>query len=400
MSARIDVVGTAFLRRRPEIVGPGMVAFVGALVYGGAPRLQIVALGVAFTVVLSWFLVERHLGRSRTFGEAALFRSLALTQLALTGLTVLTGGIASPAVPMLFAPLCIGLAAFGRRPLGTRIVFGFGASLLFLWLVAPRAPFPPLPPSVHRLALIGAMIDAALLLRVGITSLAEAHVVAARELAEARNEVIAASRARHALLEQLGARVAHEVKNPLAAVRAIVELTLETADDKSRRRLGVAAAEVSRIETVLRDYLSLTRPVAELSAAETDLRKLVEELALIFESRAAADGIELVWDSPSLAWTLDTKGVREALINLVVNAFEATSCGGRIAITCRENGDAVSFTVGDTGRGMRAEGETGNGSGIGVALARQVAHQHGGTLTFESRAGEGTKATLSLGRLS
>jgi signal transduction histidine kinase len=401
---RVRVVGTAFLRTRPLIVGPAMAAFAAVLAGSGAPRGQLAALAPAMAALLALFVAEAVIGRRRLFGAAALARSLVVTVCGIALGAYITGALLSPLVPMLFAPVGVAFAAFGRGR-GAAVVLGaLVAAIAALWTLPPA--FPPLPAAPQAMCVAVAVIAAALLLRVGVASLSDAHAHAAASLAAAGDEVVAAARARGEALAALGAEVAHEVKNPLAAIRALVELVREQAGDNDRRRLDVAAGEVARIEAIVRDYLSFARPHGELRRAPIDVAAVVGPLALMFEPRAARAGIALTAHGPPLTATVDAARVKEAVVNLLVNAIEATPAGGSVALSWRRDGDAVVLAVADTGAGMTdaeldalgrpwTTGRDG-GTGLGVMLARRVAEAHGGALTYTSRPGAGTTAALRL----
>jgi signal transduction histidine kinase len=403
---RVRLVGTAFLRTRPLIVGPAMAAFAVVLAGSGAPPRQLAALGPAMAALFVLFVAEAAIGRRRLFGAAALARSLVITVCGIALGALLTGAILSPLVPMLFAPVGVAFAAFGRGRGAALVLVALAAAIGALAMLPPA--FPPLAPRPQAMCVVIAVLAAALLLRVGVASLSDAHAHAAASLAAAGDEVVAAARARGEALAALGAEVAHEVKNPLAAIRALVELVREHADDHDRRRLDVAAGEVARIEAIVRDYLSFARPHGELRRAPVDVAAVVGPLALMFEPRAARAGITLSARGEPSTWTLDAARVKEAIVNLLVNAVEATGPGGSVALRWRRDADAdaLVLVVEDTGAGMTeaeldalgrpwATGRDG-GTGLGVVLARRVAEAHGGTLTYSSRPGAGTTATLRL----
>lgn len=401
----VRAVATSFLRLRPLIVTPLMLAMMALSASSGAPRAQLAALAAVGLPVLAFFVAESIQGRRRVFSEGELFRSLFVTVLGIGGVALVTGGASSPSLPMLLAPTGIGFAAFGRDARATRLLLVAAAVLVALSL-AP-APLPPLP-EPSRYALIAlAVLDAMLLLRVGVAGLSDAHARAATSALLAGEELVLATRGRSQALEALGAKVAHEVKNPLAAVRALVEVMLEGATGRDRQRLEVASSEVARIESILAGYLSWRHPFAEIVRAPTRVDEVARGLLLVLEARAAALGIALEGEGePGLSVSLDAARLREGLLNLLLNAIEALPRGGRITVRWRYGDDRLRLTVADDGRGMDAAtlAKIGTpffttrqgGTGLGVALARQVAEQHGGELTFESVPSRGTEATLSL----
>jgi signal transduction histidine kinase len=407
-AAQLRAVGTAFLRARPRVVAPLLALTLGLLLFAGAPRAQLGVLGAGFTVAFSFFCWEAWRGRTRLIHERELFTSLLLTLGGIGFGSAATGGLGSPLLPMLFAPTVIAFAAFGRSRRGGALLAALAGVLAVLAALPVGVPFPPVPAPFHRFLLMAAALTSAVLLWLGVSSLTDAYAAAGESLARAGEEVLAGAEARGRELEALGAQVAHEIKNPLAAIKGLVDLLAEKAsDERDRRRLAVASGEVERIERILRDYLSFSRPLGEVRREPVDLRTLTSDLVSVLEARADRAGVRLsTGEGPALRVDADPRRVKEALLNLLLNALEATPRGGSVQVGCEPIGDGAALSVTDTGRGMSPEalaraGEawfTSNagGTGLGVRLARRVAEAHGGTLTFDSAPGRGTRATLTL----
>lgn len=401
-------VATEFLRLRPAIVIPFLAFVVLVLALTGSPRPQVVALACAASVFGAFFLFERHIGRTRLVDARALFRSLVVTALGITMAVTATGALASPLLPMLFAPIGVGFAAFGRDRRSALLLVLLAAIVAFSALVSPAVAELVLPDLARKTILAAAILDAALLLWVGVASLAAAHQRAAETLAVAGDEMVRAAQARTRSLEALGSKVAHEVKNPLAAIRALVEVMLESADERAKKRLSVAASEIARIERIIDGYGSAAHPLDVVRRAPADVTELVLGLAAVLEARATRRGASIHVEAHApLVFDLDRDRVKEALLNLVLNALDATAAGGRVTLACRlDDGEALELRVSDTGKGMDAATlakigtpfftEREGGTGLGVALARQVAEQHGGELRYESSPGAGTRATIRI----
>jgi len=412
--AQLRAVGTAFLRQRPLVTLPLVVANAALFAAGGAPRAQLIALGAGLVALQAMFVAERALGARRDLSEAALERSLVATALGLGAGCALSGGLASPIVPLLLAPTGIAFAAFGRSRtsailLGLLIAIAAGLALL------PRGvPFPPLRSPHRELAAAACLVGAAVLLRLGVAALADAHAAASAVLARAGDDAAWAAQARARELDALGARVAHEVKNPLTAIRGLVEVMIEArrdaADgDRDRRRLEVVAGEVERIERILRDYLDAHRPAAALERSAVDVGELVRDVAAVLEARADRARIALSATGPVVRADVDARRLKEAILNLALNALDAAGPGQRVDLRWSGSAsDDVAIEIADTGRGMTTDelarvGTPGfttrdGGTGLGVALARGVVEQHGGRLTFASGPGAGTRATIRLPR--
>jgi two-component system, NtrC family, sensor histidine kinase HydH len=259
----------------------------------------------------------------------------------------------------------------------------------------------------HRTITVMSVLCAGILLWIGVTSLADAYATARIALGKAGDTVIEAAEARVRALESLGATVAHEIRNPLSAVKGLVELLIESPDQgRARKRLDVVRGEVERVEKILDGYLSFARPWGELARVPTDVGALVGEVAVLLEAGAEREGIVIIAENAAMTIDADPGRLKEALLNLVLNALQATPAGGTVRIVCTPGPRAVSIVVDDTGGGLDAAtlARLGNaffttresGTGLGVLMARQVAELHGGTLTFTSTPGRGTKAILTI----
>ncbi len=410
--ARVRAVAAEFFRVRPLVVAPCFALSVAVLAASGARPAQVLGLGCGGALLVGFFFFERSAARRRPVDSTWTSWSLRATLVGLGVACVATGGIVSPLLPLLFAPLGVGFAALGGTRKVDPLYALFGGVVALLFAVAPVVHPLAVAETPRRIMLGLAMLASSLLLRVGVGGLTQAHARTAEALGRAGDELVRGAEARTRALETLGARVAHEVKNPLAAVRALVEVMLESADDRGRRRLEVAATEISRIQRVVEGYAALSHPLDVVRPAPTDVVELVTSLAAMLEPRASLVGAEL---SVSLGaglgphFPLDGDRVREALLNLSLNALDAVQGGARPGrVTLALGGDAAGLVirVQDTGVGMDAKtlerlgtpffSLRPGGTGLGVAHARQVVEQHGGALTYESRPGVGTVATLRL----
>jgi signal transduction histidine kinase len=406
-AAQVRAVGTAFLRLRPRLVGPAMAVTAAVLALSGVPAAQLRALGVGMGLLLGFFTWEAWRGRTRDFPEAWLFRSLLITTGGITLGCAVTGGLASPLLPMLFAPVVTTFAAFGRGRESAVALGMAGVLAVGLGALPPDVPFAPLPSPQSgwlRLLFLGVSL---LLLRAGVAGVTEAYRRSGEVLERLREESLDAAQARAAALESMGASVAHELKNPLSSVKGLVQLLERSAaEPKARERLGVVQSEVERMEAILQEYVSFARPLGALRPADTRLEPLLEEVASVVEGRARAAGVQVEWAATEARARVDARRLKEALLNLALNALEATPPGGSVVLGAEEAGGRVTLTVRDTGRGMPPEvlSRVGTpffttreaGTGLGVVLARAVAVQHGGSLEYESQPGQGTVARLTL----
>ena len=239
------------------------------------------------------------------------------------------------------------------------------------------------------------------------------------ELAESREELCDENEGRTRALEGIAARLAHEVKNPLAAIKGLsIHMARNLQPDapvttneivKMKERLTIVAAEAERLQEIVEGFLSFSRGLDDLTVGPTKPYDIARELALLLETRAADAGVAIeVRGSREVLLDADTKKLRQALLNLVLNAMQASCKGSTVTLEVAKScGDgAAVLRIMDRGAGMTPnildrirkpyfttkEG----GSGLGIAIARGIIEQHGGTLRFESTTGRGTTAIVIL----
>jgi signal transduction histidine kinase len=324
----------------------------------------------------------------------------------------LSGGATSPLLPVLLAPVAIALAAFGNGP-GARVVVGLAAAALGVLVLAAldvvALPFPPIPaPTAERMTLVGATVSI-VLVTIGVSKLADAHRRAGLALERTRAGVLDDALDRAKLAESTGLRIAHEIRNPLTSIKALVSLVARAEiDARHVVRLDVALEEIARIEALVTDYLSLVRPLEALVPKPCDARAIARDVAAVLEGTAAESGATIRVDGGPAPLVADARRLREALLNLGSNALHAMREAETraLTLTVSPHGGGARIVVADTGPGLGADavarlgeplraGRVG-GTGLGILLARGVAAQHGGSLTFESAPGRGTRAVLDL----
>lgn len=226
--------------------------------------------------------------------------------------------------------------------------------------------------------------------------------------ARAQDEWTPAGPGRTGELDPVALRMAHQLKNPLSAVKALVQLGLRNpAESASHERLAVLEREVDRMQEILTSYLSSARPPEERARARVQLGPLASETLVVLSAQAEGARVRLSSRGDGCVEG-DAPRLREALLNLVANAIQATAPGGEVAVEVRPAGDQVEIVVRDTGTGMPPETlrrigtpfftTRRQGTGLGVALARSTIGEHGGALRYRSEPGKGTRATVTLPR--
>jgi signal transduction histidine kinase len=222
-----------------------------------------------------------------------------------------------------------------------------------------------------------------------------------------REERLSDAEAQLRRLQSVGAKVAHELKNPLASIKGLCQLVARTpASERTQERLAVVASEIARMESILGEYLSFSRPLEDIDPEPIQLQALARDVLDVLDGRAINGGVALSLEGSAPNVHGDPRRLKEALINIVSNAIEATPAGGKVALSIKNGGGTVTLDVRDTGRGIAPENlerlgrsfftTRAEGTGLGVVLAQGVINQHGGTLAYASQLGKGTTATITL----
>jgi signal transduction histidine kinase len=175
--------------------------------------------------------------------------------------------------------------------------------------------------------------------------------------------------------------------------------------------MDVISSEILRLDRVVKTFLDFTKPV-ELHVTDTTLQSLVQDIADLARPQALASGIELTVrqsDEPTTV-TVDPDLLKQAILNVVVNAIEAMSQSGKPdGVLCVESsvrGNAAEIRVADTGPGIPQElrekiynlyfTTKSNGSGIGLAMTFQIVQLHDGTIEVATETGKGTTFIIRL----
>jgi len=219
---------------------------------------------------------------------------------------------------------------------------------------------------------------------------------------------------RLAYVGALASGLAHEVKNPLSTLRLNLQLLEEELGDgpdqgsaRMRRRVENLSREVERLNEVLNDYLRFARQ-HQLRLEEASLNDVLDELLEFVRPEALRHRVEVRSDlGPDVPTSMvDVNRMKQALLNLIVNAFEAMEGGGELMVQTSVDGETITIRITDTGSGIPPE-ELDNifrvyystkktGTGLGLPTARRIIQEHGGELSLESEPGRGTQVCISL----
>jgi len=236
------------------------------------------------------------------------------------------------------------------------------------------------------------------------------------QLAGTLNEMLDRLAAYHVQVIRFTADASHELRSPLAAMRAAVEVALQQPRTAGEYRdtLGSMAEQCGRLTALVNGLLLLARAdagQAELRREPVDLAELADEVAEMFEPLAEEMGLQLVWDRPPpVPVRGDPPRLRQLLTNLVDNAIKFTAAGGTVMLRAQRAGDRAHLAVADTGEGIppghlphvferfyQADpARSSRGAGLGLSICRWIAEAHGGSVRAESGPGRGSTFTLDL----
>ncbi len=209
----------------------------------------------------------------------------------------------------------------------------------------------------------------------------------------------------------LASGVAHEIRNPLNAIGILAQrLDIEfspTADEPEYRHLvRTVVSEVQRVNTIIQRFLKFGRP-PRLVPEKTDLDDFVRSYAAVLQCEAENKGVGFTVEAGSNATVMiDREQMQQVLLNIVRNAVDATPRGGSITISAYLRAGKAVVAIADTGSGI-AEGQLSEifnlyfttkeeGSGMGLSIANQIVHAHGGVIEVASREGGGSVFSVVL----
>ena len=202
--------------------------------------------------------------------------------------------------------------------------------------------------------------------------------------------------------------VAHEVKNPLNAMLMHVELArikLSKGDHDLNPQMDIIASEILRLDRVVKTFLDFTRPV-EMKTSEVAVDALVSEVVELARPQAQAVGISIsaALNAAGATMVADSDLLKQAALNIVVNAIEAMPQGGELRFESALSGDEAEIRISDSGCGIPADKREKifqlyfttkkKGSGIGLAMTFRIVQLHNGRIDFSSEPGKGTTFVL------
>jgi two-component system NtrC family sensor kinase len=206
--------------------------------------------------------------------------------------------------------------------------------------------------------------------------------------------------------------VAHEINNPLTGIVTFTHMLLRRNDipEEVRTDLETIAQETERVRKIVKGLLDFSRQT-ELDREPTDVNRLVRQTIALVENQALIKGVNLTFEPgdglPMV--TLDRNQIQSVLLNIIINALDATDAGGSITITTnigistsKPGQKGIEILCADTGCGIPPENlnrlfdpffttkEVGHGTGLGLSVSYGIVERHGGTIWAQSKVGKGS----------
>ena len=215
---------------------------------------------------------------------------------------------------------------------------------------------------------------------------------------------------RIAELGTLASGMAHEIGTPMNVILGRAEYLLQkTSDESMKKGLSTIISQVERITRVMNQLLAFARRKPQ-ERGTVDLKELIEDALDMFHERLSRHRIviEQTVDGSLQAIAADRDQLMQVLINLIVNSLHAMDRGGTLRLAATRTDDLARLEISDTGQGIPPEilsrifdpffttKEFGKGTGLGLTVVKGIVEEHGGTISVDSRVGEGTTVAILL----
>jgi len=234
----------------------------------------------------------------------------------------------------------------------------------------------------------------------------------------AESEIKLLQSEKQASVGRLAAGVAHEINNPLTGVLTFTHMLLrkKDLDEEIKKDLQTIARETERVRKIVKGLLDFSRQTV-LQEEPIDIDELIKSTIALVENQALVKGLELEY-TPGKQLPMingDKNQLQSVLLNIIMNAFDATQSGGKITIKTglslssrKTERKGIELSITDTGCGIPQENldklfdpffttkEVGQGTGLGLAVSYGIVERHGGTIRVQSEVGKGSTFTIWL----
>ena len=218
---------------------------------------------------------------------------------------------------------------------------------------------------------------------------------------------------RLASLGEMAANVAHEVRNPLASIKASMLMLRDDLthyhipdSDETQESVTVVLAEVERLDAIVRDLLLFARP-RQLHRITYDIAELCDRVLDLLKNMCLEANVVVrrTYEDVSPLW-IDVGQIEQVLINLCMNAIQAMPDGGVLTVACSKNNDGIDIAISDTGMGIPPQQAErifqpffttkAHGIGLGLAISKRLVEDHGGSIRVAEDTGNGAAIIVYL----
>ncbi|WP_193556193.1 ATP-binding protein [Paenibacillus ginsengarvi] len=211
---------------------------------------------------------------------------------------------------------------------------------------------------------------------------------------------------RLAVTGQLAAGLAHEIRNPLTALKGFIQL-LQTSANENKAYYPIMLNELERINLIVNEFLLLSKP-REANFCDTDIRTVIDHVVTLLDTEAILNKVQLVMEDmePIPPIRCDENQMKQVFVNVLKNAIEAMPDGGEVTVRTESSDQFFKVKITDQGSGIPEElisriGQPffttkANGTGLGLMICHNIMETHGGTFSIESKAGAGTTVEIAL----
>jgi signal transduction histidine kinase len=421
-----ELIGRSALPRRLAALTAGRLVFLTlalalvGLLYLRNTEFQGTSLRVGLALLVAAFFLTGIYAAWLRVGRALPLLAdaqLVLDQAAWTVVAYLTGGAASGAVSFYGLSCLVGAALSGPRGAAVAAASGIASysTLVLLLASGVLAPPPDQVDLIYRLSPEEVRYHLALNALVLVVVALLAGTLAERLRWTGGELLLATQRAdqaeRMASLGRLAAGLAHEIRNPLGSIAGSVSL-LRTAPELShedRQLCDIIQREANRLNDLVSDMVDLSR-ARQPELATVDVAVLAREVVeLAGHSGRSMSDVRVEYEGPdALRIVADGAQVRQLVWNLVRNGVQASDPGGVVKVVVEAQGTVPVLLVIDQGAGIDAAAKErlfdaffttrSHGTGVGLAVVKRIADEHGFEITVESNAGKGAAFRVALGK--
>ncbi|MRX72233.1 PAS domain S-box protein [Bacillus lacus] len=204
---------------------------------------------------------------------------------------------------------------------------------------------------------------------------------------------------------QLAAGIAHEIRNPLTAIKGFMQL-MQSGHDERKQFYDIVFSELNRIELILSELLMLAKP-QENVYKQVDIKNLLHDVSALLETQANLNNIWIrqEYEDCKLLLQCDQNQIKQVFINLLKNAIDAMPAGGNVYLSCKKADGKILVEVKDEGEGIPEEllikisepffTTKEKGTGLGLMITYKIIENHSGSVSVQSKVNEGTIFTVS-----